>query len=621
MVDPVKDYSKQHLAKLVERSCLACASQIDDLMDKRNLTVSYRPIAALADCSIYGHLAMAHGPIEAPVRSIHRLFAMAVRLGYQFKFAKRYFEAVLIDFALAGVPGRLLLSLPAHMDEEVGGNSDEVLAKALKKSGLEPHRVVIIHPGINSDQEAAVRNSLAFANAIRRQGVSLGAGSLACERSEQLLWNWIAPEIVLLDECQLRGANISRNRLDGLRHRVTEKPERQVLAQGISAMNELQAALSVGASLATGELIGKLGSRPVSTVSARSINRLNTVCLNAQSEPDDAYAGFLLGKLLVRVAPVTPEMTSDEVFRIFDQEPEQSAVAVVSDWVPLGLVSRYEMVNNLAKPFRHELYGKKSCTRFMDSEALCADIRIDLADLTDLVSNAAPRHLISGFIITDRGRYLGLGSVQDLMRELTAMQLVAARYANPLTQLPGNVPINTTIDQNLLAGARFTVCYCDLDHFKPLNDVFGYAKGDAIIVMTARILAEACDAELDFIGHVGGDDFVLIFRSLDWQARCERALARFEEESREMFPADVLAAGGYEAENRSGEREFFPLTCLSIGAAEIEPGVFENYLAVVAVVGEAKKKAKSLTGNSLFVNRRHYIGKGTPLNPAGLERT
>ena len=74
-----------------------------------------------------------------------------------------------------------------------------------------------------------------------------------------------------------------------------------------------------------------------------------------------------------------------------------------------------------------------------------------------------------GFIVTGEGKYLGVGSSHDLMATITEMQISAARYANPLTQLPGNVPINEHIDRMLQAGTEFVAAYIDIDNFKYIN--------------------------------------------------------------------------------------------------------------------------------------------------------
>jgi diguanylate cyclase (GGDEF)-like protein len=215
-----------------------------------------------------------------------------------------------------------------------------------------------------------------------------------------------------------------------------------------------------------------------------------------------------------------------------------------------------------------------------------------------------PYHLTLGYIITDRGHYHGMGSGHDLLREITQMQIAAARYANPLTHLPGNVPINEQIDQLLESGTPFCACYFDLDHFKPYNDVYGFRKGDEIIKLTSKLLLEEVHPELDFVGHIGGDDFIALFKSDDWEQRCHRLLEKFALAVTAHFEDEDVLRGGIEAEDRQGNRTFHPITSLSIGAVLVDPEKFHSHHEVAAATSSAKKQAKKILGNSLFLNRR-----------------
>ena len=161
----------------------------------------------------------------------------------------------------------------------------------------------------------------------------------------------------------------------------------------------------------------------------------------------------------------------------------------------------------------------------MQKEPLLVEKNMPIEELGHFIADAEERHFNNGFIITDQGRYLGVASGQDLLRELTQMQITAARYANPLTLLPGNVPINEHIEQLLQAGTPFYACYCDLDNFKPYNDVYSYRHGDEMIQLAGRILSWACDPKLDFIGHIGGDDFILLMQSRDFQGALRTGIA------------------------------------------------------------------------------------------------
>ena len=104
---------------------------------------------------------------------------------------------------------------------------------------------------------------------------------------------------------------------------------------------------------------------------------------------------------------------------------------------------------------------------------------------------------------------------------MTKTRIEAARHANPLTFLPGNIPISRHIQRLLESGTDFVACYAHLNNFKPFNDHYGYWRGDQMIRLVARLATTHCDARRDFVGHVGGDDFMLIFQSSNWLQRCK----------------------------------------------------------------------------------------------------
>lgn len=277
---------------------------------------------------------------------------------------------------------------------------------------------------------------------------------------------------------------------------------------------------------------------------------------------------------------------------------------MVQDGVPVGLLRRHHLLESFAKPFNRELYGKKPCQLMMDKQPLVVSADLTVHELSSLVVAAEQRYLVDGFIIAENGRYLGMGTGFALMRKITELQLSAARYANPLTGLPGNVPISETIDRLLEMRTPFVAVYADLDHFKPFNDLYGYAAGDDLIELLARLLLECVDQERDFVGHVGGDDFVALMQSEDWEARLRAMLARFGEQAARHFSDAHRLAGGFEVASRNGEPVFLPLTTLSLGVVRVGPGQYLSHHEIGAATAEAKKQAKKLPGNSLFVERR-----------------
>jgi len=165
------------------------------------------------------------------------------------------------------------------------------------------------------------------------------------------------------------------------------------------------------------------------------------------------------------------------------------------------------------------------------------------------------------------GLFVGTVTLIDLLRAITSLQVKAARYANPLTLLPGNVPINERIDALLAAQEPFTVAYGDLDNFKPFNDTYGYARGDDVLRFVAAKLTEAIGPD-DFVGHVGGDDFILVLRPRPGALSARSRSTHSDERSASSTTRRTGPAGGITATDRRGNPCFYPfLSCRSAPSA------------------------------------------------------
>ena len=155
------------------------------------------------------------------------------------------------------------------------------------------------------------------------------------------------------------------------------------------------------------------------------------------------------------------------------------------------------------------------------------------------------------------------------------------RKVSPLTNLPGNVQIQAEIKRRLMKKEYFVMLYLDLDNFKAYNDVYGFSKGDEIIKFTARTIinnVHAKDEDNNFVGHIGGDDFIAIVDDDNFEEICQNIVLEFDKNIKKYFNEDDLKKGYLEVPNRKGIIEEFPLTTISVGAVEVTPGRFKNAL-------------------------------------------
>ncbi|MFV9504963.1 MAG: response regulator [Oscillochloridaceae bacterium umkhey_bin13] len=172
--------------------------------------------------------------------------------------------------------------------------------------------------------------------------------------------------------------------------------------------------------------------------------------------------------------------------------------------------------------------------------------------------------------------------------------------ANPSTRLPGNIAIERAISQRIAQGLSFVVCYCDIDNFKAYNDTYGFLKGDAVIQRTAQILLDAVRLHGnpdDFVGHIGGDDFVVISTPERVAAISAAATARFDATAPLLYDPQVRARGILNGLDRQGRPTEFPLVSITITAVSSDYEPFRHPGEVAQRSVEIKKRGKRIPGS------------------------
>jgi EAL domain-containing protein (putative c-di-GMP-specific phosphodiesterase class I)/GGDEF domain-containing protein len=577
---------------------------IEEVIDRGLLEAHFQPILDLGSGEVIGFEGLIRGPADTPLRAPAELFRSANKHGLALRLERLCRQTVLESFARLGLPHKLFLNVRPQC-LALPGLGTVATRELLRRLALSPERIVIeLTENLPIFDFASVRAAL---TSYRNLGFHVAIDDLGEGFASFRLWSELRPEYVKADMHFVQGIDNDPLKLQFLKsiQQIADTCRSHIIAEGIETEAELCVIRDLGIPFGQGHLIGAPSASPALVSPENVLRLLRQREIAVYPENLVVHNNTVTAeKLLIRVDPVGPATPNGDVYARFAQDESLQAIPVVQDGAVLGLLNRHAFIDSYARPFRRELFGRKPCHAFMDPEPLVVEKDITIQELSSRLVDAASRHLSEGFVLTDSGRYAGLGTGRDLVREITNLQITAARYANPLTLLPGNVPINEHIERLLRAGIAFVACHCDLDHFKPFNDAYGYRRGDDMIQLTGRTLLEACDARRDFIGHIGGDDFILLLQSADWASRNRQALERFDHESSRLYTKEDLARGGLLAEDRSGNPVIHPLGALSIGAVVVEPGDYASHYEVSAAAAEAKRQAKRTAGSSMFVERR-----------------
>lgn len=198
--------------------------------------------------------------------------------------------------------------------------------------------------------------------------------------------------------------------------------------------------------------------------------------------------------------------------------------------------------------------------------------------------------------------------VDELVARIASALRRAAelRSLNPLSGLPGNLSIAHEIDARL-ADASDTAClYIDVDHFKDFNDHQGFARGDELIAHVAELLSQIVGEGGDdtFIGHVGGDDFVVLMPGARAEEVAGEIIARFDASIPALYDAEDRARGWVEAPDRRGRVRRVPFVTVSIGIVPLRPERFAGATEVARAAAEMKEVAKRRVGSGYAIDRR-----------------
>jgi diguanylate cyclase (GGDEF)-like protein len=188
------------------------------------------------------------------------------------------------------------------------------------------------------------------------------------------------------------------------------------------------------------------------------------------------------------------------------------------------------------------------------------------------------------------------------------------RSASPLTGLPGNHSINEELKRRLAAGAPFAMLQMDIDFFKSFNDHYGYSRGDQAIQTLARIILGAAQnrgSEGTFVGHIGGDDFVVLTAPEHAESVAEEVIARFNEAVVELYDAEDRAHGSIEVPNRLHVNERFPLMSLTIALVSTDRMPVSHLAELIDIAQELKSHGKGIPGSVLVGERRGREGGDT----------
>ncbi|OJA91589.1 diguanylate cyclase [Burkholderia ubonensis] len=597
------------------------AARTARLIANRALAAVFQPIVDLGSGTVIAYEGLIRGPRGTDLETPAALFAQAAREGATIALEHAAAITCLDAFAALGCDGKLFLNFSAGAILALAREREHA-RMLLERAQIAAERIVIELTEQNASTDLAqVAPAVA---SLRDAGIQFALDDYGTANASMNLWLRLHPDVVKIDRFFIHDIALDPLKFEAVRamQHFAHASGAKLIAEGIEHERDLIVVRDMGICCVQGFLLGRPHAQPERVVApaARDAIRAPHIAVFPDASRAARPSGTVAAKMLVAAPALPRDVTSNDVLALFNRMPELHAVALVEHERPVALVNRRSFMDRFALPYHREVFGRKPCLQFANDAPLMIENATTVEQLALLLANNDQRYLADGFVITEHGRYVGLGTGESLVRAVTEMRIEAARYANPLTFLPGNIPISAHIDRLLARDAGFHACYVDLNQFKPFNDQYGYWQGDEVLKYAATVLAGICDPQRDFLGHVGGDDFLVLFQSDDWHARAAAAIGRFNDGAQRFYTLVDQRAGGLHGEDRHGNPAFFGFVTMAIGAVGVPAGAHRamrygsDEIASVAALAKrrAKQQPDGLAVVDLDAGRAALLARGEP---------
>jgi len=569
---------------------------LDDIINRESVYSVFQPIIQLNDGQTLGYEALLRGPEGTVFHAPIPLFQQAESIGRLFELESIARKKAIQRFIELDLPGKLFLNMSPMSLQDPNFQSGQTL-KLLKQYAFSPQRIVF-----EITEHHQIEDYSLLVKAVdhyRSMGFSIAIDDLGEGHSSLRLWSELRPDYVKLDKnfiTQLENEGKHKLQFVKILADLAQSVDTQIIAEGIETIGCLELLQSINLPLGQGYYFAKPSANP----NKKSVWTV-PVTTESQSTPINRYA-----KDIVQSAHhIQDDVLVYEAVDFFLRHPEQQAIAVIGKTGIIGLVDRKQMTDLFSSRYGRELHARKRIDQFIDKNSLIVSANTPLEIISKMITQRRQNHPQGVFIVVDSGNYLGLGYFNDLLRSITEAKIALAKSANPLTGLPGNQAIENAIQKRLNKRQSFMLLYVDLDHFKSFNDYFGYEMGDKALITLAKIL-ETHTHLSEFIGHIGGDDFILLWKEKNWQSRIEKVFHEFTRHYDEWYSPEQIKQLGFTGKDRNDQEQFFSLMAISIGILKIEENQFAFHHQIARFSSEAKKKAKAVKGNSWHLLEAHH---------------
>lgn len=571
------------------------------VLNGSHIKTVYQPIFSLQNGSILGYEALSRICLPECELNIEQLFSIAKHVRKTWELEKLCRTAALENAARKSRSSKLFLNVDPNViyDPELRAGFTH---EKLEEYGLNPDDLVF-----EITERSAIGEMESFTASIthyQKQNFKIAIDDFGAGYSGLSRVCALRPNYIKLDMAIVRDIHEFANKsslVSGI-VKFCKEMDIALIAEGIETEAELDTLIRLGVDYGQGYYLG----RPQENFAEPPVE------LKLAIKEKWSRAAVFVQQLSVfgtvdsicrREEAVSAAVPAVEVFQQMQQNEQLGERFVLNpDETVCGVLTRGYLFERFGGQFGYNLSMKRRAGQLARSSFLQVERSATIDDVARIAMERDPSCVYDSVAVTDHGLYYGTVSVRDLLMAAISIQVQRATQANPLTELPGNAVVQSTISHALKEARPFSIIYLDLDNFKAYNDAYGFANGDRMIKILADTIRTCCLDE-DLKGHIGGDDFVIVSSLCQKEAiqsLCERIVCTFSESICSLYNDEDWNRGYIVSRNRHGFTEEFPVATLSVAVVTSEQNSLTSMEELSQAVAKAKKKSKQILGNSII---------------------
>ncbi len=571
--------------------------QFLSILENKQIETVFQPIVSLRDGSIYGYEALSRGPTDTDMYYPTVLFDCADKYDKAWELEQLCRMMAIETIHSMNKRFRLFLNVNPkiiHDEKFKQGFTKEYLAQ----NGINPEDVIfeITERGVISN----ISDFIATIDNYKSQNYRIAIDDAGAGYSGLNMITDIHPHFIKLDMNLIRDIDKDTTKQSLIKSftEFASLTNTYLIAEGIETKQELLELVESGVHYGHGFYL----QTPNSVVSPLDSGVLFTI--NDANEKknhllDKVSSEIYICNVSTLQKSINSKILVSQVFDLMEKDRSISGLCITEDGYVTGTITRNELYRRLSFQYGYSLYSNKAIETIMSRVFL----KVDYHDSIETVANKAMSRdfdqMYDFVTVTRDDKYFGIVTVKDLLEKALQIGVSNARHLNPLTELPGNILIERQLENCINTGLDYCVLYFDINNFKAYNDVYGFENGDKIIKCTTQILKNNLTEKSDFIGHIGGDDFMAIIEKKDTEAICKQIIEGFDEAIKGYYSKNDLDRGYITTKNRHGVEEDFPILSISISAVSSQK--YDTIYKLTEDMAKLKKICKQNPGsNYLF---------------------